>query len=188
MEGSMADAVIANRGLNFATPYGAGYGGNFHGDGSAINANVNANRDLGIVNGINENSRDLLLANQIDRGHTAITDNINTSNQFLSDRIWSQGIDSKFAQVTAQFASAERLAYANAANVQREMNTNQIATMAQLHAMDLKQTECCCKLEAGQAAILAKIESDKAEAATNEVNNLRLQLNIVNQGRNGQAG
>ena len=29
--GSIADAVIANRGLNFATPYGGGYGGGGYG-------------------------------------------------------------------------------------------------------------------------------------------------------------
>ena len=39
------------------------------------------------------------------------------------------------------------------------MNANQIATITQLHAIDLKQTECCCKLEAGQASILAKLDA-----------------------------
>lgn len=175
--GSVADAVIANRGLNFAgNGYGYGGHGNFHGDGSAVNANVVANRDLGVMGAINQNSTDQFLSDRITSGDSAIKDAINVSNQFLSDRIWSQGIDAKFAAVTAQFASSERLAFANQANTDRE-----------LKAIQLKQVECCCETKAGLAAISAKLDADRAASAENEVNNLRLQLNIVNQGR-GNSG
>lgn len=177
-------SVLANRGLN---GYGWGHQGNFMGDGSAVNANVTANRDLGVLNAISENTRDQFLGNQIDRGHTAITDNINTSNQFLSDRIWSQGIDSKFAQVTAQFATLERNGLAASASAERLAYANQSATIAQLHAMDLKQTECCCELKAGQAAILAKLDADRATAAETENQSLKLQIAINNQGRQGNS-
>ena len=150
----------------------AGYGGNFHGDGSAINANVVANRDIGVMGAIDRASSDQFISDRITSGHASIRDSINQSNQFLSDRIWSQGIDARFAQVTAEFASAERVAFANKADTDRE-----------LKAIQLKQVECCCETKAGLAAIQAKLDSDRASAAESEVNNLRLQLQIVNQPR-----
>lgn len=169
-----AGSVLANRGLN----YGYGYGqGNFQGDGSAVHAAVRGNRDLGIVNAINENSRDQFLGNQIDRGHTSIIDSINTNNQFLSDRIWSQGIDAKFATVTAQFATLERA-----------MIANQQATTAQLHAADLKAVECCCELKAGQATIIANQENARLQAAQEENQNLRLQIAIAGNGNGNGNG
>ena len=127
--------VLLNRGLN------GGYGGyaqgsmgnghgNFPGDGSAVKEGVRGNRDIQLLESVNGSAQSAALANQI-RQHN------------ISD----------------QLASAERLAFANAASVQREMNANQIATITQLHAIDLKQTECCCKLEAGQASILAKLDA-----------------------------
>lgn len=166
-----SDSVIANRGLNGFY----GQTGNFLGDGSAINANVVANRDAGIIQSINSASSDQFLSDRVTSGDAAIQANITQSNQFLSDRIWSQGIDAKFANVKADFASQERLLFAQQAETQR-----------QLHAMDLKQTECCCELKAGQAAILAKIESDKAEALAAENNRLNMQI-MVNAGRGNQG-
>lgn len=162
-------SVLANRGLN----YGYGYGhANFGGDGSAVNANVTANRDIGLVEAVNRNSSDQFLSDRITDGNVALSSQINTTNQFLSDRITGQGIDAKFAAVTAQFASAERLAYANQANTDRE-----------LKAIQIKQVECCCETKAGLAAIESKLDCDRANSAESEVNNLRMQLNIVNQGR-----
>jgi len=179
-------SVLTNRGLN-----GFGYGinnqGNFAGDGSAINANVEANRDLGVIQAINRSSSEQFLSDRVTSGDQAIQASINTSNQFLSDRIWSQGIDTKFAAVTAQFASAERLAYANQADTDRQMAANKADTDRQLHSMELKQVECCCELKAGQAAILAKLDADRATAAENEVNNLRMQIQIGN-GNRGNSG
>ena len=176
MEGSIADAVIANRGLNYGYGYSYGGHGNFAGDGSAVNANVTANRDLGIVEAVNNTSGQQALSNQISRGNQSIQDSISLTNNFLTDRITALGLDSKFAQITADFASAERLAFANQAATERE-----------LKAIQLKQVECCCETKAGLAAIEAKLDADRAAAAEAEVNNLRLQLNIVNQGRGNQG-
>lgn len=156
--------VLLNRGLNGG--YG-GYGngaigsghGNFPGDGSAVMAAVQGNRDFQILDGVNGNAREASLANQLRAHNSTIQNDINVGNNFLTDRIAAQGLDFKFQGIADQMASAERLAFANAAAVQREMNANQVATITQLHAMDLKQTECCCKLEAGQASILAKLDA-----------------------------
>ncbi len=172
-DGIDTGSVLANRGLNGF--YGYGGHGNFSGDGSAVNANVVANRDASIIDSINTSSANQFLSDRITSGDAAIQANITQSNQFLSDRIWSQSIDSKFAAVTADFASMERLAFAQQAETQR-----------QLHAMDLKQTECCCELKAGQASILAKLDADRAESLAAENNRLTMQIAISN-GR-GNAG
>ena len=146
--------VLLNRGLN------GGYGhGNFIGDGSAVKEGVRGNRDIQLLEGVNASSRDASLSNQLRAHNSTIQNDINIGNNFLSDRIAAQGLDFKFANISDQLASAERLAFANAASVQREMNANQMTTITQLHAMDLKQAECCCKLEAGQAAIIAKLDA-----------------------------
>jgi hypothetical protein len=155
--------VLLNRGLNGG--YGFGQGaigsghGNFPGDGSAVKEGVRGNRDIQLLESVNGNAQSAALANQIRQHNDTVLNDINIGNQFITDRIAAQGLDFKFANISDQLASAERLAFANAATVQREMNANQIATITQLHAMDLKQTECCCKLEAGQASILAKLDA-----------------------------
>ena len=177
MDGSMADAVIANRGLNFASPYG-GYGqGNFVGDGSAVKEAIRGNRDLSLIDSVNRSTTDQFMSQQIRAGDENLANSITSGNQFLTDRIAALGLDAKFAQITADFASAERIAFANKADTDRE-----------LKAIQLKQVECCCETKAGLAAISAKLDADRAASAESEVNNLRLQLNIVNQGRNGQSG
>lgn len=177
-------SVLANRGLN----YGYGFNqGNFAGDGSAIKEAVLGNRAIDVVDSINNASQAASHSTQVSDGFSAIRTDMNTNNQFLTDRINAQAIDAKFANVTAQLASAERLAFANAANAQREANANQIATINQLHAMEVKQTECCCELKAGQAAILAKLDADRAAAAEREGDNLRLQLQIINSNGNGRG-
>lgn len=167
---SANDVGIAGLSDRVTNDWGRFNHGNFAGDGSAVNANVVANRDAAILNGINTNSRDGFLGNQIDRGHAAINDNINTTNQFLSDRIWSQGIDAKFQTVANSFASMERLAIANKADTDR-----------QLHSMELKQVECCCELKAGQASILAKLDADALRDSQSE--NMRLRIQIENNNR-----
>lgn len=172
-------------GLRGVAGYGYANQGNFLGDGSAVKEAVRGNRDIDLLDAVNRGTADQFLSQKITDGDASVISTVNMGNQFLTDRINSQAIDSKFAAVTAQLASAERLAFANQASLERELNANQTATMAQLHSMDIKQTECCCEIKAGQAAILAKLDADRAAAAENEVNNLRLQLNIVNQGRQG---
>lgn len=158
-------SVIANRGLNLGYGYGAFNQGNFGGDGSAINANVRGNRDLSLLESVNSGTRDQFLSAQIRQHNDAITDTINMNNQFTTDRIAAQGLDFKFANITAQHAALERLMFANQAATDRRMSD-----------IDLKLTECCCELKAGQAAILAKLDADRATAAQNEVNILRIQL------------
>ena len=186
-----AGSVLANRGLNMGYGYGnGGYGnghGNFPGDGSAVKEAVRGNRDLSLLESVNRTAADQAISDRITDGHSTLKDSIITGNQFLTDRVNAQGIDAKFANVTAELASQERVMIAGFASAERTANTNQLATMAQLHAMDIKQTECCCELKAGQAAISAKLDADRAAAAESEVNNLRLQIQINNQSR-GNSG
>jgi hypothetical protein len=153
--------VLLNRGLNGGYNGGnIGHGhGNFPGDGSAVKEGVRGNRDIQLLESVNGTAQSASLANQIRQHNSTIQNDINVGNNFLTDRIAAQGLDFKFANISDQLASAERLAFANAAAVQREMNSNQMATIIQLHAIDLKQTECCCKLEAGQASIIAKLDA-----------------------------
>ena len=182
-----AGSVLANRGLNYGYGYQGFNQGNFAGDGSAVKEGIRGNRDIALLDSVNANATQNFLSSQIRQHNDSVQHDISVGNNFITDRIAAQGIDAKFATLTAEHASLERTMIANAANVQREMNANQAATMAQLHAMDLKQTECCCELKAGQASILAKLDADRANAAENEVNNLRFQLNIANQSRGNQG-
>lgn len=167
--------------------YGYGNQGNFLGDGSAIKEAVRGNRDIDLLDAVNRGTSDQFLSQKITDGDANIARTVNLGNQFLTDRITNQGLDFKFANITDRLSSAERLAFANQASLEREMNANQVATIAQLHAMDLKQTECCCELKASNAAILAKLDADRANVAENEVNNLRFQLNMVNNQGRGQG-
>lgn len=174
-------------GLRGVGGYGYGSQGNFLGDGSAVKEAVRGNRDIDLLDAVNRGTSDQFLSQKIADGDSNIVSTINLGNQFLTDRITNQGLDFKFANITDRLSSAERLAFANQASLEREMNANQAATIAQLHTMDVKQTECCCELKAGQAAILAKLDADRANAAENEVNNLRLQLNVINNQGRGQG-
>lgn len=178
--------------------YGYG-GGNFAGDGSAVKEGVRGNRDISLLESVNRTAADQAISDRITDGHQVLNDSITTGNQFLTDRINAQGIDFKFQNISDQLASAERLAFANNATLQREMaanqaatqrelNSNQAATVAQLHAMDIKQTECCCELKAGQAAILANQESARLVDSQQENQALRTQILINNQGRVGNSG
>ena len=185
-------SVLTNRGLN-----GYGYGSygshgnghaNFPGDGSAVNANVMSNRDFKILESINRTSSDQFQTQANSAGHGALRDAITSGNEFLTDRITSQSIDAKFANVANQLSALDRSIIAGFASAERVAFTNQQTTIAQLHAMDIKQTECCCELKAGQAAISAKLDADRASAAEAEVNNLRLQIQINNQGRGQGQG
>ena len=68
------------------------------------------------------------------------------------------------------------------------MIANQAALVAQLHAQDLKQVECCCELKAGQATIIANQEAHRLATAESENQSLRLQLAMSNQGGPGNSG
>ena len=180
-------SILANRGLN-----GYGYGmsgghgnghGNFPGDGSAVKESVRGNRDLQLLESVNGNAQNAALSNQIRQHNDSIQHDISVGHNFLTDRIAAQGIDAKFATVTAELAAQDRAMIAGFASAERLAFSNQQSTMQQLHAMDIKQTECCCELKAGQAAISAKLDADRAASAESEVNNLRLQIQINNQSR-----
>lgn len=180
----VATLALAGRGFG---GYGYGYGGNFVGDGSAVKEAVRGNRDLDLLESVNRTAADQAISDRITDGHAALQQTIDRGNEFITDRIAAQGLDFKFQGLSDQLASAERLAFANQAALQREMNANQLATMTQLHALDVKQTECCCELKAGQAAILANQEAARLSDAQQENQALRTQILINNQGRANQG-
>ncbi len=169
MEGNLNTSdVLLNRGLN---GYGYGYydSGNFKGDGSAVKEGIRGNRDISLLDSVNTNASQNFLSNQIRQHNDSVQHDISVGNNFLTDRITAQGLDNKFATI-------ERIMFANKADTDRD-----------LKAIQLKQVECCCEAKAGLAAINAKLDADRAGAAESEVNNLRLQLQIVNQGRGSQG-
>lgn len=164
---SMADAVIANRGLNFAgTGYGYGghggsYGREFANDGSnavRIEAHSAANA-AGIENLLDQNQFSATNDNIV-QGHNRITDNINLTSTRQSDMTTS-----------AEFRTGDRLR-----DLEREMNAN--ARVA---------AECCCetkllavqnqaKTDAGMAQILANQACDTrvGDAVSNAQQNAKL--------------
>lgn len=182
-----AGSVLANRGLNYGYGFNAMNHGNFGGDGSAVKEGIRGNRDIALLDSVNAGATQNFLSSQIRQHNDSIQHDISVGNNFMTDRITQLGMDAKFDRLSSEHASLERLIYANKADTDRELKANQLATMAQLHAMDLKQTECCCELKAGQAAISAKLDADRAAAAEAEVNNLKLQIQINNQSRGNQG-
>jgi len=161
--------VLLNRGLNGG--YLGGGHGNFLGDGSAVKEAVRGNRDISLLDSVNQGTRDQFLSNEIDRGGDAIMSAMTQNNQFLTDRISAQSLNDRFASV-------ERLLFANQANNDRDFRS-----------LDVKLTECCCKLEAGQAAIQAKLDAQALQAAQAENNRLNMEIQIRNvQNGNGRPG
>ena len=169
--GSVADAVIANRGLNFATPYGGGgYGREFANDGSnavRIESHAAANA-AGIENLLDQNQFAITNGN-ITEGHNRITDNINLNSTRSSDMLTS-----------AEFRTGDRLR-----DLEREMVQN---------AKDA--AKCCCEakllavqnqsaLLAGQAQILANQACDVrvADAVASATQNAKLDLLLAERGR-----
>lgn len=173
--------VLLNRGLNGGYNYGGN--GNFLGDGSAVKEGVRGNRDIQLIDSVNGNAQNASLANQLRQHNDTIQRDISVGNNFLTDRINAQSIDFKFNNISEKLSSAERLSFANQASLQREMNANQLATMQQLHAIDVKQTECCCKLEAGQASILAKLDAQALADLRDSNSRLNTEIQIRNNVR-----
>lgn len=163
--------VLLNRGLNGGYGYYA-HGGNFLGDGSAVKEAVRGNRDISLIESVNQGTRDQFLSNEIDRGDAAILSQMNQNNQFLTDRINNQSVNDRFASI-------ERLLFAQQANNDRDFRS-----------LDVKLTECCCKLEAGQAAIQAKLDAQAlaAAAAENQRLNMEIQIRNVQQSAGGNRG
>lgn len=164
--------VLLNRGLN-----GYGYGnnlGNFSGDGSAVKEAVRGNRDISLLESVNQGTRDQFVSSQIRQHNDNISDRLDNSQNFLSSQIRDQSLEFRFANITQQHASLER-----------QMIANQQSLIAALHLQDLKQVECCCELKSGQATIIANQESARLAAAEAENQNLRTQIMINNQAGNG---
>lgn len=160
MNGELNTAdVLLNRGLNGGWGYGHG---NFPGDGSAVKEAVRGNRDISLLESVNTGTRDQFLQSQIRQGDQAIMDSLNQGNQFLTDRINSNAM-------LDRFNSLERLMFSQQANNDREFR-----------ALDVKLTECCCKLEAGQAAINAKLDSQALQMAQAENQRLQTEITIRN--------
>ncbi len=164
-----AGSVLANRGLNYGYGYQGFNQGNFAGDGSAVKESVRGSRDISLLESVNNGTRDQFLANQIRQHDSNISDRIGMGQDFLSTQIRDQGVEFRFA------------------SIERQMTANQAALVAQLHAADIKATECCCELKAGQATIIANQESARLAAAESENQNLRLQIAINNQGSQGNG-
>lgn len=146
MEGAIDSSdVLLNRGLNGA--YGYGQRGNFGYDGSVVNANVEANRDIGLLESINANA-----------SRSQLSEQITTGNAFISEQLRER-------TVSDRFNSIERLLFSNQNDTQRDIAN-----------LNTKVAECCCKLEAGQAAIQAKLDAQALQAAQTENINLRISM------------
>ena len=176
-------------GLRGIGGYGYGQGGNFIGDGSAVKEGVRGNRDIQLLESVNGNAQNASLANQIRQHNDSVSKDISVGNNFITDRINAQGIDAKFANVTAEIAAVDRAQIAAFASAERLAFSNQQSTQAQLHSMDIKQTECCCELKAGQAAINAKLDSQLAvDAATAAARNEARLDTLLNRPGRGNGG
>ncbi len=156
------------RGIGFGA-YGYGNQGNFLGDGSAVKEAVRGNRDLDLLESVNRTAADQALSDRITTGNQLLSSQINMGNEFLTDRIASQALNDRFATLERQLA-------ANAASAEREFRT-----------LDVKLTECCCELKAGQATIIANQEAARLAAAEAENQTLRMQIAINNQGSQGNS-
>lgn len=157
MNGSIDSSdVLLNRGLNGF--YGYGNQGNFLGDGSAVKEAVRGNRDINLLEAVNRGTSDQFLSQKITDGNEALASTVNMNNRFLSEQLRER-------QITDGFASMERQLFAFQNDNQRD-----IANLAKA------QAECCCKLEAGQSAILAKLDAQALQNAQTENLNLRIQM------------
>jgi len=190
--GGIQNSDVATLSLLGRGGYGGGYGydrGNFAGDGSVVKEGIRGNRDLSLLDSVNQGTRDQFLASQIRMHSDNIADRIGSGQDFLAGKISDQGLEFRFANMTAEHATIERVAIANQQALMAQLNANKADTDRQLHAMELKQVECCCELKAGQATIIANQESHRLAAAESENQNLRTQILINNQGRvNGGQG
>lgn len=150
------------RGIGFG---GYGYGlaanGNFLGDGSAVKEAVRGNRDIDLLESVNRSTTDQFLSQKITDGNAALTSTINMGDRFLSEQMRERSIADGFA------------------SIQRQLFAFQGDNQRDIANLNTKVTECCCKLEAGQAAIEAKLDAQALQAAQNENMNLRIQLTQV---------
>lgn len=174
--GSIADAVIANRGLNFAgNGYGyGGYGGHgreFANDGSNA-VRINANRQL------NSQGQDFL--------SQQISDNADRN----SDLSLRSTLATMAASTSEKINDQTRFFAAEVNQLGREQSANA-----------REAAKCCCeakvlavqnqaKTDAGLAQVLANQACDVrvADAVANSAQNAKLDLLLIERGRNGGHG
>lgn len=171
--GSIADAVIANRGLNFAGGYGygsGGYGREFANDGSNA-VRINSNRELNsqgqdfLSQQISDNAdrnRDIVLQSTLFQNNNSTSDKINDQTRFFASEV-------------------NMLAREQAANAR-------------------EAAKCCCeakvlavqnqaKTDAGLAQILANQACDVrvADAVANTAQNAKLDALLADQHHHGRG-
>jgi len=135
---------------------GYAYNDKEYGSDSAIRADVVANRDMSQVDSINRSNENRSLSNQIDR-----------SNQFLTDRINAQSIDFRFADVNRSFQDQARQMFSFQLDQQRAN-----ADLARAVAENL----CCCEKNGQKLESIVQLNDKDREIQT-----LQLQLAMMNQ-------
>lgn len=152
---------------------GYGYGhGNFVGDGSAVNANVVAQRDLSLQTEISAGTERQFLNNQINRVQNDLSSQVERGHTTLSRQISDNRFDTRINEVIAGMTANDKA-------MLQIINANATASMQRDFDLSKQIAECCCKLESGQATIIANQESARANAAAAEAAALRV---IVNNG------
>ena len=187
VESGLVGDSILSRAAYGGGGYGYGGSGNLHGDGSAVNANVTANRDIGVLSAITESQRDNALSGQL-RGHRdEIVAGQTRDSQFINDKIDNQSLEFRFANITQQNASMERAAIANQATLVTMMTDNA-----------REAAKCCCeaqllavqnqaKTDTGLATLLANQDcaNKVADAVANATQNAKLDILLAERGRHG---
>jgi hypothetical protein len=167
--GSIADAVIANRGLNFATPYGGGYGGGYGREFANDGSNAVRIEAHGRSN---------------DKGQDYLS-------QQISDNA-DRNRDS--ASIASSTASFNRMS--DKINDQSRFFTSEINLITREQAANAREAaKCCCeaqilavqnqaKTDAGLASILANQACDVrvADAVANTAQNAKLDALLAERG------
>ena len=128
-----------------------------YGNESAIRADTVANRDMQQVSDINRSNENRSLSNQIDR-----------SNQFLTDRINAQSIDFRFADQSRQNQDMQRQLFT--------MQLEQQRANADI-ARAVAENKCCCEKNAQKLDSLVDLQDRDREIQT-----LQLKLAMVTNG------
>jgi hypothetical protein len=173
--GSIADAVIANRGLNFATPYGGAYGGGlgreFANDGSNA-VRINSGQKLNM------------------QGHDFLSQKIDDNADRNRDTLRTLQTNTSFDRVNDKIADQTDFFSQAINNVTREQTANA-----------REAAKCCCeaqilavqnqaKTDAGLASILANQACDVrvADAVANTAQNAKLDALLAERGHGGGRG
>jgi hypothetical protein len=137
--GAINPSEIATLSLLGGVNRGSYHNGKGYGEESAIRADVVANRDMSQVSDINRSNENRSISNQIDR-----------SNQFLTDRINAQSIDFRFADVNRSFQDQNRQIF-NFQLDQQRANADIARAVA--------ENKCCCEKNAQKLDSLVDLGS-----------------------------